>query len=259
MFNLLTKLFGFDGKEENTNSSDGNDSAEKLRAMKATDSSTTHEAIRPRASSKMGETTIPITNSQTNMKARAYWNHSYYNGHSAQTPQQQLNLLYAPPVGPISRTENDTVWNNHESLGSAKQKALNSYLTKATNEIQSAYTEAEQSEAEQRIEKRNVVPKELTDTGEITLHRSTQEILRDMAHHKSTEVRAHIAANELTPVEALWALSEDESPVVRLKLVSNMNCPIPILELMINDSNVEVARHAADTVRRLWKSRNSAA
>ncbi|MBS1956717.1 MAG: HEAT repeat domain-containing protein [Cyanobacteria bacterium SZAS-4] len=259
MFNLLTKFFGFHGKEESTSSADTISSVENLRSKRATDSSTSHDAIRPRESSKLGETTIPITTSQTNMKARSYWSQGHYNGHSAQTQQQQLNMLYAPPVGPISQTQGDTVWNSYE--GSAKHRALSSYLTKASQEIQSPQAGDTQLKKAPQFAESNFAPKKLSDTQEIIVPRSTQEILHEMANHEDAEVRAHIAANELTPTEALCALSGDQSPEVRLKLVSNVNCPTSILELLVNDPHSEVARRATEALRKVWmkKKRSSAA
>ncbi len=264
MFNLITKFFGFHSKDEGVSSSESNESAQKLRSTRLSGSSTSasstsHDSVRPRESSKLGETTMPMTNSRTNMKARSYWSQGYYDRHLEQSPQQQLNLLYAPQVGPITRTGSDTVWNNNEPFGSARQKALNSYLTKSNQEITSAYAEDAQTTSAEQIEQVMFEPNALTDTVELTLPRSTQEILRDMAGHKDIEVRACIAANELTPVEALWALSQDESPMVRLKLVSNMKCPIPLLELLTNDTHSDVALRATNTLRKVWKSRGSAA
>lgn len=259
MFNLLTKLFGFHGKDAEPNTEPSNDSAEKLRSKRVTESSTSLDAVRPRESSKLGETTIPITTSRTNMKARTHWSQGHYDGHSFQTKQQQLNLLYAPSVGPISRTDDDTIWNSQGSLSAGKHKALNSYLTKSNQEIQSKHAGVSDPVQAARPEQADFAPNQLTDTAEITLPRSTQEILLEMATHKDSEVRGCIAANELTPVEALWALSEDQSPAVRFKLVSNIKCPIPLLELLINDSNSEVALRAASTLRKAWKNRNSAA
>lgn len=258
MFNLLTKLFGFSGKDAEASSAQSNDTAEKLRSKRVTQSSTSNEAIRPRESSKLGETTIPITTSRTNMKARSHWNQGYYDAHSEQTQQQQLNLLYAPPVGPIARSGDDNVWNSQVSLSPGKYRALNSYLTKANQEIHSNHA-AESESRQVEPEQADFAPNGLTDTAEISLPRSTQEILLEMATHKDSEVRGCIAANELTPAEALWALAEDESPAVRFKLVSNIKCPIPLLELLLNDSNSEVALRAASTLRKAWKNRESAA
>lgn len=256
MFNLLTKLFGFHDKDESTSSEESDQSAEKLRSKRA-ESSAMHDARQARQSSKLGDTAIPITDSRTNMKARSYWNQGLYSRNVQPTPQQHLNMLYAPAVGPIDDSGSES--NGRESFGSTKQKALNSYLTKANQEIKSAYGAYEQPVPTESLDQADFAPRELTDTAEITLPRSTQEILREMAQHKDSEVRACIAANELTPAEAMWALSEDESPSVRLKLASNIKCPVALLELLISDSNSLVASRAAITLRKVWKNRDSAA
>ncbi|CAN5263761.1 hypothetical protein BH10CYA1_BH10CYA1_36070 [soil metagenome] len=253
MFNLLTKLFGNHSKSKTASEPYAPPQNSGLKPQMPTSSRPT-KPTSPVESSRLSDSTKPLTTSRTNMKARNYWSQGYYDANLAQSPQQQLNILYAPPVGPIAHSSTDEIWRSHETSGTAKQRMLDGYLSKSNREIQVAspqqHPQAEQSTFE---------PDNLSNTSEITLPRSTQEILRDMATNKDVDVRSCIASNELTPVEALWVLAEDESPTVRLKLVSNVKCPIPVLELLANDYDSEVALRATNCLRKVWDNKRSIA
>jgi hypothetical protein len=84
---------------------------------------------------------------------------------------------------------------------------------------------------------------QLIEAFEQSLIAARNALLR-LACDSDEQVRAIVAQEYFCPVEALDALSRDQSEDVRLGVISNPNVSLPTLEVMSHDENPEVAQAA---------------
>jgi hypothetical protein len=70
------------------------------------------------------------------------------------------------------------------------------------------------------------------------------EALRALSASSLTEVRKRVAANECIPYECLWALATDPQASVRMCIAKNPNSSIELLEALSKDSETTVASTA---------------
>ena len=64
-------------------------------------------------------------------------------------------------------------------------------------------------------------------------------------------MRAAVAENANTPLEALWILVKDSSTDVKVKLADNYNCPLEIVEMLEQDSDQYVVWRARTVLSKL--------
>jgi hypothetical protein len=190
--------------------------------------------------------TRALRTSVESRQAVSYWKQGLYDAHAPlQTVQQQLNMIYAPSVGPLNgvkapqSSSRDSHDYNTKLTNSAKQRALNTYFMRSQQEITASIQNELKAQEPLRIEAEPLM--------------GAQEILFNLARNPDVNVRASIAENDQTPSEAMWILVEDESSVVRNKLASNLRCPVPILEMLSNDNDFIVSHKATKTLRRIWQ------
>ncbi|GEM_PF-585909 len=75
--------------------------------------------------------------------------------------------------------------------------------------------------------------------------------LARLAFHPSEAVRAAVAENSRTPIEAVCMLANDECVDVRFRLAESYHLPLAILQVLCDDDNPFVAARARKTLRRI--------
>ena len=76
------------------------------------------------------------------------------------------------------------------------------------------------------------------------------EILVELAHVQSAEVRCMVAMKRRTPESVLKRLARDSDETVRQRVVFNPVASIEVLELLLEDPRDEIRRTAAEKMSR---------
>lgn len=78
--------------------------------------------------------------------------------------------------------------------------------------------------------------------------------LTELAAHHSIEVRAAVAENVNSPVEAFLLLARDSEAQVKLRVIDNSSCPANILEMLRDDPDPYVGYEAKNQLKRLTQA-----
>jgi hypothetical protein len=82
-----------------------------------------------------------------------------------------------------------------------------------------------------------------------TMEITPAEALRALTASSMTEVRKLVAANERIPYECLWTLAHDPQASIRMRIVKNPNCSIEMLEMLSKDADPNVSSIAGTILK----------
>lgn len=85
-------------------------------------------------------------------------------------------------------------------------------------------------------------------------NRCSPQLLYELAHDCSSEVRIAVCHNINTPVEVLQFLAMDEDTTVRFSLATNPRLPLALMHQLENDENPYVAWRASKTLNRVMQN-----